>query len=180
MVDIGLKLEYFVRMTMPALATLMLFLLGLVPIGMAGTGDFPPDICLISIYYWTIFRANAIPFWFVFLLGILRDSLFGVALGMSSLIFIFFRLLILSQQRYLIKETFWAMWVGFGLVIIPTLFIQWLMVSAYIKSLLPPMPTLMQWVFTFGLYPLLHLLFNAIYRFLPEYSLSGKPLGIKK
>lgn len=180
MVDSSFKFEYYARMTLPALGTLMFFLLSLAPIGLAGMGDFPPDIFLISIYYWTTFRAPVMPFWLVFLLGILRDSLFGIALGMSSLIFIFFRLLVLSQQRYLVKETFWAMWVGFGIVTIPALLIQWTLASAYLKELLPIETTAMQWVFTFGLYPLLHVAFNSLYRFLPENVMGGKLALAKK
>gem|GEM_PF-216666 len=182
MVDSSFKFEYYARMALPGLGTLMFFLLSLAPIGLAGMGDFPPDIILISIYYWTIFRPAAIPFWLVFLLGILRDALFGIALGMSSLIFIFFRLLVLSQQRYLVKETFWAMWVGFGLIIVPVLFAQWALASAYEKELLRPGASFMQWCFTFGLYPLLHVAFNALYRFLPDNTMSNvrRPGGTKR
>lgn len=187
MVDSSFKFEYYARMALPGLGTLMFFLLSLAPIGLAGMGDFPPDIILISIYYWTIFRPSAIPFWAVFLFGLLRDALFGIALGMSSLIFIFFRLLVLSQQRYLVKETFWAMWVGFGLVIVPVLFAQWALASAYQKSLISGEASLMQWCFTFGLYPLLHVAFNALYRFLPENAMGNtlrpstrKPLRKKR
>lgn len=179
MVNSRLNSEYIARMMLPGISTFLLYLAGLAPIGLSGMGNFPPDIILISIYYWSIFRPGAIPFWLVFVLGVFKDSLFGVALGISSLIFIFFRLLVLSQQRYLIKETFWAMWVGFGLVAVPAMMMQWLLSSAYLKSVIPVQDIIMQWVFTFGLYPLLHIIFNAIYRLLPTAYLGGKPPSLK-
>lgn len=168
------KLEYYARMTIPALCTLMLFLTGLVPISITGLSEFSPDVFLISIYYWSIFRPGAMPFWLVFLFGLLRDALFGFSLGVSSLLFIFFRMFVLSQQKHLAKESFWTTWVGFALVTVPILFAHWLLACAFSKALLPALPLLMQWVFTVGLYPLLYILFNSVYRFLPPAMGTGK------
>lgn len=168
------KCDHFLRMLIPGMCTLVLLLLSLLKIGLAGLALFPVDICLISIYYWTIFRPNAMPFWFVFVLGVIRDSLMGTPLGLSSLVFLLFRLYVLSQQRFLAKEAFFAMWMGFGLVAVPTLTAYWLFSSIYFRSLLPFAPLAMQWVFTFGLYPLLHILFNALYSALPNQAGRGK------
>jgi hypothetical protein len=91
----------------------------------------------------------------------------GGALGISSLVFILFRLMVFTQQRFLVKETFWATWLGFGLAALPAFILQWLLTSAFNRTILPVTPLAMQWVFTFGLYPLLHIVFNALYSFLP-------------
>lgn len=177
MFDYRQKIEDFTRMLIPGLCTLLLLVLSLVPIGLKGMGLFPVDVCLISIYYWAIFRPAALPFWFAFLLGVVRDALMGMPLGISSLVFLLFRLAVLSQQRYLVKETFWATWAGFGLVAVPVLLLQWLLASAFFQSLLPVGDVIMQWVFTFGLYPLLHIVFNALYRFLPPVAGRSKQHG---
>jgi rod shape-determining protein MreD len=170
MFDQTQKIDHFARMLLPAICTLLLLLISLLRVGLAGLAQFPVDVCLISIYYWAIFRPNALPFWFVFALGVVRDALMGTPLGISSLVFILFRLLVLTQQRFLAKESFIAMWLGFGLVLVPILTFHWLLASAYARALLPLGPLAMQWVFTFGFYPLLHILFNSLYAFLP-----GKP-----
>lgn len=161
------KIDYFSRLLLPGICTLVLLVLSMLPIGLSGQGQFPVDVCLISIYYWTIFRPVTMPFWFVFLLGVVRDSLMGGALGISSLVFILFRLMVFTQQRFLVKETFWATWLGFGLAALPAFILQWLLTSAFNRAILPVTPLAMQWVFTFGLYPLLHIVFNALYSFLP-------------
>lgn len=168
MFDYTQKIDHFARMMLPTICTLLLLLLSLLQIGLAGLARFPVDVCLISIYYWTVFRPTAMPFWVVFALGVIRDALMGAPLGISSLTFILFRLIVLSQQRFLVKEAFWATWLGFGLVLVPVFTFQWLLTSAYVRSLLPVTDLFMQWVFTFGLYPLLHIVFNALYRFLPD------------
>lgn len=168
MFDYTQKLDYFARLLLPGICTIVLLVLSLLPIGLTGQGMFPVDVCLIAIYYWAIFRPSTLPFWFVFLLGVARDALMGAPLGISSLVFILFRLMVLSQQRFLVKETFWATWLGFTLASIPALTLQWLLASAYSRAILPLTPGIMQWVFTFGLYPLLHIVFNALYSFLPK------------
>lgn len=175
MLDYRQKTEYFLRMLLPGICTVFLLLLSLLPLGLHGMALFPVDVCLISIYYWTIFRPGALPFWFVFLLGIVRDALMGMPLGLSSLIFLLFRLGVLTQQRLLVKESFWATWLSFGLIIIPALTVQWLLASAFVRAVQPLTPVVMQWVFTFGLYPLPHILFNALYRVLPPTSGRKKP-----
>lgn len=177
MFDYSEKLDHFARMLLPGICTIMLLILSLLPIGLSGFALFPIDVCLISIYYWAIFRPAALPFWLVFLLGVARDALMGMPLGISSLVFILFRLVVLSQQRYLVKETFWATWFGFGIVAIPTLAVYWLLASAYVQAVQPFMPVAMQWLFTFALYPLLHIVFNALYSFLPEQTGRSKPHG---
>ncbi|MGB1539326.1 MAG: rod shape-determining protein MreD [Rickettsiales bacterium] len=178
MQDIGQKLDHTARMMLPGILTIFLLLLLLLPFGMAGLAYFPPDICLISVYYWVLFRPSAFPFWFVFLLGILQDALLGVPLGMSSFLLILFRLLVLSQHRQLAKETFWAIWVGFGILSALFSLCAWLLASVFESALLPFQFFLMQWLFTIGLYPLAHLVFNRLYHYLPP-SMSGnhhKPL----
>lgn len=174
MYNIRQKMDYAARMTLPGLVALLLMLLFSLPIRLAGLADFTPDICLISIYYWSIFRPGTMPYWFVFLLGLVRDSIAGIALGMSSLVFILFRLFILSQQRYFARETFWANWFGFGIAASLALAVGWVIAVIYARALFSIDSVGMQWVFTFGLYPLLHILFNKLYRYLPQ-----TPGGIK-
>jgi rod shape-determining protein MreD len=167
MLDYTQKFELFIRMLLPGMCTIVLLLMSLLQVSLAGLAQFPIDVCLISIYYWTIFRPNAMPFWFVFVLGVIRDALMGAPLGITSLVFILFRLFVLSQQRFLVKEAFLATWLGFGLVMVPAMAVYWLLSSAYVRTILPLSPLVMQWIFTFGFYPLLHILFNALYSFLP-------------
>lgn len=174
MIDYQQKVEHFTRMLIPALFTLFLFIISISPIGFWGFAYFPIDVCLISIYYWTIFRPKTLPFWFVFVLGLVKDSLMGTALGLSSLIYILFRMIVFSQQRHWVQESFFALWFGFGMLCVPTLASQWLIASALAKSALPALDAVIQWAITFAFYPVLHILFNAVYRFLPKLTKRPK------
>lgn len=177
MYNVSQKLDYLSRMILPALTTVILLLLTMLPMGMSGIAYFLPDICLISIYYWSIFRPSTMPFWFLFLLGILRDALFGSLLGLSSLVFIFFRVIVLMQQRYLFKETFTAMWFSFAGATALGLLLLWMLASAYSGTLLSLEAAFMQWVFTCGAYPLAHSGFGYVYKHLPPQPISGKTQG---
>lgn len=47
-----------------------------------------PNIDLMLIYFFTILNIGIFPIWFIFLLGIWSDSLTGIPIGISSLIYI--------------------------------------------------------------------------------------------
>lgn len=180
MKDFGQKMDYTARMMLPGIATLLLFILTLLPIGMAGISVFTPNLSLVSIYYWTIFYPAAMPYWFVFILGVFVDSLHGEPLGISSLVFLVFRFLVMVQQRLLARETFIAMWFSFGLGLAAILLIYWIALTIYHQAALPLEPVLMQWVFTFGIYPLAHMGFSLLYRHLPSLSGHGSYPGRRK
>lgn len=174
MKDFSQKMDNLARMLLPGGMTILLFIAFTLPrIGFAGMANFPPHILAISIYYWTIFHPASMPYWFLFLLGLLSDSLLAMPLGMTSLILILFRLLVLSQQHSLVKESFLGIWAGFAICVVLMQSLQWLLTSFYSQDLLPIGPLAMQWVFTIGLYPLAHILFNMLYAYLPRLPKYG-------
>lgn len=166
--DYQQKIDHQARILLPALATCVFFILTLVPISIPGLASFLPDVCLISIYYWTILRPDVMPYWFVFLLGLVKDAMLGNPLGLFSLIFILFRLLVERQRVLLAKETFLATWINFSLLALATLVASWLLMCLYLKTVIPLIDIAMQWILTSAFYPLLHMAFNALYVFLPK------------
>lgn len=172
--DFGQKMDYAARMMLPAIVTLLLVILIQLPVGLAGLSNFPPHIAFISIYYWSVFHPGTMPYWFLFLLGLFLDALAGAPLGFSSLFFILFRFLILTQRRLLARETFFAAWFGFALLLFAVLLLQWVSMGLFYRSLPPYTPVAMQWCLTAGLYPLAHIFFSFLYRQLPD---TGKPAG---
>jgi len=172
MSDLGQKLDYGTRMLLPGLATVLLLFLFALPIGPAGIGYFPPHICLMSIYYWSLFHPAAFPLWLIFAVGLLQDTLLGAPLGLTSLLFIVFNRILLAQQRFALRESFWASWCGFALAGAVFFLVYWIAMSLYLSDIPPISTSIMQWVFTIALYPLAHAGFNVLHRYLPEHRSS--------
>lgn len=150
------------------LITLALVLLMAIPKRSLLASDMLPAFPLIAAYYWGLFREQLMPYWFLFVLGLLQDALMGLPLGASSLVFLMFRMLVVTQKRLIARETFWGLWVGFLLMSLIAFAGYWLVLSLYHDAWLPLRASMMQWLLTAASYPLIHVLFTRLYRLLPK------------
>ena len=155
----------------PASLTLLLVFASYFPKRFNGFSDFVPLFAVIAVYYWGLFRPTLLPNWFLFVIGLLQDALSGMALGTSSLIFIVFRLVVMSQRRVFSREQFWAMWLGFALMSVAVFFGYWLISSFVFQAFIPLSSGVIQWAITSAIYPLIHMLFNRMYATIPTKTL---------
>ncbi len=163
MADLNYRLIALFKMTVPALVTLTLVLLSTVDLHISGIERFVPLIAMISIFYWCIYWPSLLPAWFVFLLGIFQDFLYGTPLGISSLINLLLFWLVVSQRKYLIKETFWVVWAVFSFILLIFVLISSVVYSIYYEQFAISNDILMQWMVSVLVYPFLHKLFNVIH-----------------
>lgn len=163
-------------MALPALASMALLVVVAAPTGLIGPGYIAPDVMMVSVFYWTSFRPQAVPFWTVFLLGLFQDALFGTYLGLTSLLLILLRLLTISFRLTVVGESFMASWLGFALLSAAITLSHWLMASSFAHEIIPVQAITLHWGVTFFSYPLFHLIFTAIYGLLPRLpGTSSKP-----
>jgi len=47
-----------------------------------------PNLDIMLIFFFTIYRVGILPIWFIFIIGVLVDSLNNTSIGLSSLIYI--------------------------------------------------------------------------------------------
>lgn len=78
----------------------------------------------------------------------------GLPLGVSSLVLLLVQTGSASQGRFFHNKPFSVMWWGFALVAIPALLLQWLLSSALIGALLPIKATMISYVLTAVLFPI--------------------------
>ena len=96
-------------MTPPAL-TLMLVLVGLIPVGLPYVDPVTPAFAVIAVYYWSIYRPEYLPAGVVFVLGLVQDALGGTPLGMSSLVLLAVLGVGVSQRRVFIGKSVLVEW----------------------------------------------------------------------
>lgn len=164
------RLEMTSRSLAPALLTLLLVFLSAVPKRITLAAEFVPLMAVIAIYYWSLFRPSSMPFWFVFLLGLVQDALFGYPLGLSAFIYVLLRLGVASQRRNFSRAVFWAVWFGFTALSLGAFFLYWVLLSAFHDGIRPIGAAGLQWMLTVALYPVFHHFFNKIYVTLPAPS----------
>jgi rod shape-determining protein MreD len=150
------------------MATLLLLILSSAPVDVTGTSAFFPAFDVMAIYFWSSYRPTAMPYWFVFILGILRDSLEGIMLGVSPFVYLLIRLIIVSSKRLYRKENFIVVWQGLIFILIIAITLKWALLSFLIDKTLVIDYAVMQFMVSIAIYPLLHWLFNIINLAMPD------------
>jgi rod shape-determining protein MreD len=157
----------------PMALTLCLVVMPVMPQRLLSTSHIFPLFTLMAVYYWSMFMPRLMNYTFLFVLGLIQDILFSLPLGGSSLILILFRMLVVSQHRVFGKESFWGLWLWFGLMSALAFAGYWCVISFVKSSTMPIIESFIQWVITVMCYPLMHGFFTRIYRLIPK----DKPLA---
>lgn len=139
---------------LPALLTLLLVLIGAVPIGAPLIGPVLPAFGLAAVFIFAIHRPDLMPHWLAFMIGLIQDLVVGGPLGLNALLLLVVQGLCSSQRRFLAGRPFWLVWLGFMMVALPASVVQWLIACAYLTAIVPYRDVLMQATVTTALFPL--------------------------
>lgn len=162
------RLDKAGRNLAPFAVTVMLLLLGLVPLRIPAYTAVAPSLPLMAVYYWTIHRPDLLRPGTVFALGLLEDLLSGAPLGLNALVMVTAHWVVLTQRRFFLASTFPLMWFGFALVVLGAAVMEWLVFSVLNATLLPFRSMLFQALLTLALFPAFTWLFVRVHRaFLP-------------
>jgi rod shape-determining protein MreD len=149
------KVDAIARRLTPFGLTVILVLIGAVPLHVPGFASVTPLLPMIGIYYWAIYRPDLMPVAAVFFIGLLFDALSGAPMGVNAAIFVIVHGIIDSQRRFFAGKSFMIVWLGFFLVSAGALLATWLLVSAFHGTLVKSDALMVQYVITLGCFPLL-------------------------
>lgn len=166
MMPLANRLELALLAAAPALLTLMLAAVTLA--ARDGLASVMPVLPMLAVYYWDMGHVRAIPYWFVFALGLVVDAASGLPLGLSSLTYMLFLGLLYWKRKYIHKEGFAVKWGYFAGLLAAVLLAEWLALSWVYARLLPLPAGLIQWGLTAGCYPLAHAIFDALDRWMHD------------
>src|SRR5690625_4291643 len=127
----------------------------LAPLRAAEIAPVTPALALTAVYYWTVFRAELMPAWLAFLLGLLKDLLTGAPLGVGVLELVSMHSFVSSQRRIFVNPSFAMLWVIFALFAAGSLLLSWLLGSLLLGQWLDPRLLLLHYLLTAGSYPLM-------------------------
>ena len=137
-----------------------------------GFDNYFPAIDLMVIYYWCIYRPKLLGNGYVFLLGILKDLLMGVAIGINALTNLIIRMMIVRKEGNF-EPTFYFIWIGFSIILMISLTIKWLLFSFVAGQWLGFDMAVKQFTVSVLVYPFVHNFFNKIYSVLPRNFLNA-------
>jgi rod shape-determining protein MreD len=165
-----MKLVFFqrdqglVNRMLPMATALLCVLASIVPLHLPGFAEVAPGFVLMAVYHWSIYRPDLLPFAAVFLAGLALDLLNGAPLGVSSLVFLIGRAVVLSQRKLFVGRSFAVVWAGFLALVAAAEALEWALACALHGVALDPRPFLFQAVLTVALYPLVSYLLARVQR----------------
>ncbi|MEI8396762.1 MAG: rod shape-determining protein MreD [Rhodospirillaceae bacterium] len=158
------RLDQSGRSLAPAAVTVMLVLLGMVPVYLPGYERVVPSLALMSVYYWAIHRPDLIRPSAAFAIGLLQDILSGTPLGMTALVLVLCHWLVVIQRAFFLADSFVVLWTGFGFIMFGSVFVQWLAYSMLTQMIVPIQAPLFQALLTLAIFPMFAWLFIRVHR----------------
>ncbi len=143
------------RLLTPLAVTVFLVLVSVVPMPIPAYAPIAPGLPLAAVYYWSIYRPDLMTNAAVAFVGLLHDALTGTPLGVSILILLLVRGLVVAQPRFFLGKPFLDLWLCFVLVAAGASFAHWLLCAIILGAALAPWPGVFQFFMTFCTYPLL-------------------------
>ena len=163
------RLDQIGRSLAPAAVTVMLVLLGMVPLYLPGWDKVAPAMALMSVYYWSIHRPDLLPPSAAFAIGLLQDLLAGTPPGMTALVLVSCHLVVETQRGFFLANAFLMLWLGFAFIVFGAALLQGAFYSLLYQTLVPMQIPLVQAAVTLAVFPLFASLFISVHRaFLKE------------
>lgn len=176
------RFEFLVRMALPYGFMLLVFFLELVSVPYPLAAFFKGPLLLMIIYYWSVYRPSLIPPWLVFMAGLVFDLIAGAPyLGLSAILFLVCRMVVVDQRRFLTGQAFPMVWIGFGALNLAFHILQWGTFSALSGTWVPVREFGAPLFLGMVIFPLFYLLLHLTHKALPaEISRSKSRLGSQK
>ena len=152
------------RSVIPFAMTVVLILLGAMPISMPIDLPITPAFGLMAVFYWSVYRPDLLPAVAVFALGLLQDLIAGAPLGITAVIWLGTFAMVLNQRKIFIGKPFAVSWWGFSMVAIAAFIARWLIHSALLGHVLDAHRMLTELAATILLFPLSVWLFVLTHR----------------
>ena len=148
----------------PACITLLAFLLTAALSRFGGNWQMMPDFTLINLFFWSLFIEGALPYWFVFMLGLLQDSINGTPFGMTAFINMILVWLVSQQLRVIANMSFffiWGVFIGFAIV---SYALQWLLTMLYYMHIFSFNSNMLAFAFLCCVYPVCHIILTLLWQ----------------
>ena len=148
----------------PFVLSALLVMVSTVPVHLPGYGPVAPNIALVAVFYWTIYRRDLLPAAAVLALGLWQDILIGSPLGINAVTLLLVHGAIVLQRTFFRGKSFAVVWWAFGLTAALASAVFWLITMVYHLAVIDPAPLAVQFALTLATYPFLTWLFAKVHR----------------
>jgi rod shape-determining protein MreD len=160
------RLDLWARHMMPAVTTMFLALLSVVPLGLPALSDVMPAFTMMAVFYWSVYRPDLVPPVVVFFLGLTQDILVGNPTGLMALTLLAIHGVTLTQRQAFLGKPFFVAWLGFAVISAGAFVLMWLVICILAAELLLTPAVVFQYILTTVSFPLAAWVFVRVHRYL--------------
>ena len=150
---LGRRLDIAWRYAFPGTTSLLFMLMSLARFGIWGQAALLPAVALTCVWFWSLYRPEAMNPPMVLALGILLDVLGFLPLGVGALTMLTTHGIAQSLRRFLSRHGFAVDWMVFSGVACGIAAMNWALVAALTLSLPLPGPVLFHAGLAVAIYP---------------------------
>lgn len=147
------SIDHFARASSPVMLSVIFVFLSLMPISIPGLPSVAPDLVLMAVFHWAVYRPGLLPGIAVLAIGLLQDILSGLPLGLSSVIYVIAYLVVASQRNFFQGKGFVTLWLGFMVVATVADAAAWGLASVLNGAMIDPLALTVQWALTVMVFP---------------------------
>ncbi|MGH6896818.1 MAG: rod shape-determining protein MreD [Geminicoccaceae bacterium] len=162
------QLDARLRALAPFAVAVAAVLVDVLPLLGLGPWGITPFSTLCVVYFWSLYRPDLFGVLAAFSTGIVHDALAGLPLGLTALILLVVRQLVVVQQRFFLARSFPVVWCCFLLMAPVVEIARWLLISLLSGRLFALEPVLLSLLLTVALYPLASLLLTRMHNGIPR------------
>lgn len=128
-----------------------------------------PQLLLIVIFYWTIYRPTLMPPWVILAGGLFLDLMNPVMpIGTHAVSYLLIASILKPRRRFMIGQSFMVVWAVFVLAVAVDMIFKWLVLEILTTTRLDLPTIFLNGFVTVLAFPLLVLVLVSVHRFLPS------------
>ncbi|MCB1971484.1 MAG: rod shape-determining protein MreD [Geminicoccaceae bacterium] len=153
---------------LPPLTAIVALFIDLMPLPSASPEAIMPSLLVCVVFYWTISRPDLLGIVWIFVLGMVIDGIGGMPLGLTSLVFLVARNMLMPRERFLSTTSFIVIWASFVVAATAVLGMRWVVACIWYGQLFELRPMVLELALTVAVYPVVSYSLGSIRELLPK------------
>jgi rod shape-determining protein MreD len=162
------RLDSWLRALVPLATALVAVLADVLPVFHVGPASVTPFATLCAAFFWSLYRPDLFGIGSAFVTGLAHDALAGLPLGLTSLVLLLVRQVVVAQQRFFVARSFPVIWCCFVLLAVIALALRWALSCLWWERLFASQPLIFELLLTLALYPMATLLLARVHNWIPR------------
>jgi rod shape-determining protein MreD len=156
------QLDARLCLLLPFASALCAALIDVLPLVGLGPWGLTPFSTLCVVYFWSLYRPDLFGASAAFATGIVYDALAGLPLGLTALVLILTRQLVVVQRRFFVARSFLVVLSCFVLLAPAVESARWLLACLWWGRIFPFRPIALSLILTMALFPIASVLLTRV------------------